>query len=390
LALTNITSKLLLIDPNILSDFDRRNLHRQFSVKKRAGGFGITDFRLTADALRLGSLVSALPRVVPLNLGTPGSPALPELNEVVNRLLLLPNLNPSAKLELQNLILINNRQVSLPHGNVAEGLSKRLTAYIHKLQASTWEESLQLETPREHEILRSVTQPESGLVLSADPRLFPVKDEHFIFHAKRRLLGQKIMHDSDQLCHLCNQPLGPDMEHIMCCKYIGKNTLHHAVVARTATASRKTLTQSSVSVEVEPSLKAFVRPGRNVENPRSDIKLRNHITNKTIHVDFRMQTIKVEATADTPSVKIGEVQKLNYYETNYDLATAGVELVAAVIDSRGRWGKQLQEWVQKVARMGMANKVQYAHKVYLLRTSIAVAHTNALGKLISDFLRNQT
>ena len=164
------------------------------------------------------------------------------------------------------------------------------------------------------------------------------------------------------------------MEHIVCCKKIGKNTLHSAVVSKTVTASRKTLTKTSVSVEKEPSLEHYKRPGRNVERPRSDIKLRNHITNKTTYVDFRMQTIKAEATADTPSVQIGEVQKLNYYQTNYDLDTAGVEVVAAVIDSRGRWGKQLQEWVKRVARMGTANKVDYAHKVYLFRTSIAVAH----------------
>jgi hypothetical protein len=383
------TYKLLIIDPTILSDVDRQNLSHQISLKKRNGGLGVINFSDSADAIRLGALIAGLPRVLSQNLGAPGSPALPELNQVIQRLLLIDGLNEASKRELEDLQLINNRQVPLPQGQIAERLSKRITAYIHKLNAKKWEESLKLETSRDLEIFRSVTQPEAGLPFSANPREFPIHDAPFVFYAKRHLLSLKIMNQSDALCHLCKEPLGADMEHVVCCKNVGKNTLHSAVVAKTAIASQMTLKNTHVSVEREPSLAAYVRPGVNVQKPRSDIKLRNHIANKTTHVDFRMQTIKLEATAENPSVQIGEVQKLQFYNTNYDLATAGADMVAAVIDSRGRWGKQLKEWVQKVAKMGSIDHRDYARKVNFFRTSIAVAHAAAVGKLISDFLRNQ-
>ena len=60
-----------------------------------------------------------------------------------------------------------------------------------------------------------------------------------------------------------------------------------------------------------------------------------------------------------------------------------------MIDSHGRWGQQLKEWVKKVARTGATNDTDYNRKVNHLRTSIAVAHSVALGKQISDFLRYQ-
>lgn len=307
---------------------------------------------------------------------------------MIQRLLLLPGLNDASKTELQNLELINNRQVLLPNDNPAKGLSKSLTAYIHKLKAKEWEESLQLETPKDREVVRSVIQPEAGLVLSADPRIFPVKDDAFLHHCRRRL-SVKIIHDSHALCHKCRVPLGADLEHVVCCKHVGKNSLHHAVLMTTAAASRTALKDTTMTVETEPSLQPFLRPGRNVEKPRSDIKFRNHVTGKLLYLDFRMQTIKAEATAETPSVQIGEVQKLSFYQTNYDLAAAGAELVAAVIDSYGRWGQQLKQWVMKVARTGSTSDADYARKVNHLRTSIAVAHSVALGKQISDFLRYQ-
>ena len=266
--------------------------------------------------------------------------------------------------------------------NLAKGLNK----FMAKLQAREWEKSLDISNALVAESFRSVTKGSAHCIISADPRQHPIKDENFILNIKRRLIGIPVIPQPNHTCRLCGKYVDNQLEHPQACKKIGRNTVHHNVCSKVANIVTQLLKNSSTSVRTEQKIAIHLKPGQSVERPRSDLTISNPITNFKQEVDFTFCIVQENGRHDKPTVELAEERKNNHYQARYNFPS-NVELVPAAIDTLGRWGESLSTWVKKMAKLGSTSHKNYAYNVHRLRTTIAVAHANALGDQMCSYLR---
>ena len=239
-----------------------------------------------------------------------------------------------------------------------------------------------LDDPTMAEIVRSITTPEAGLYLNADPKekSFQIKDDHFIFYTKRRL-QLNVISRPDMRCKSCDKPVDGKAEHTFCCVHVGKNSVHAPIVKTAALHMREILGATSVvsyEVKLTPNEKCTKL------EPRTDIMITNIVSGVCQLVDFIFPTVKEDATDSNTTVMMAEASKHKYYEDNYVLD--GEEVVPAAIDTYGRWGEELKRLVKQVARYGSYNEREYGRIVNDLRTTMAIAHVRSIGKQMSVFL----
>lgn len=255
-----------------------------------------------------------------------------------------------------------------------------------------WTSKLNLVSPLNTEMHRSIIEGKQHLAFSADPRnpSFQVKDENFILMTKRRLMGVNVVSNPSAKCALCSAPnhwVDSQADHPQRCAKVGRNSVHHPVLMKLMGATRDLLTGSATSIAKEVSVAAHLNPGHRVEKPRTDLTYTNHVTDKTTHLDLTFPIIKEDATQEVSSVHLAESVKDQHYASMYTFPT-NTKVIPAVIDSWGRWGPQLVDWVKVIARSASSGERDFSAKVNRLRTTLAVAHANSIGNNIRRFLRN--
>ena len=170
----------------------------------------------------------------------------------------------------------------------------------------------------------------------------------------------------------------------MQCPKISRNVLHHDVNQSVATLMRKRTNQSSYSITYEAPIGEYLKSGAAVERSQIDMLIRDPL-GITYFFDFRFCIINPSATPAESSVQAAEREKIHYYDTNYDFPV-GTFLIPAAIDSRGRFGPLLHDFLAQFAHQYPG---QYSIEFNYLKTMIAAAHVNAVERNADKFLKKQ-
>ena len=128
---------------------------------------------------------------------------------------------------------VNNREenpLALTTPEV-RGLPQRIKKHINYLLLQDFKAMCNLDDPLIAEMIRSITSPEAGLYLNADPseRRFQIRDDYFLLHTKRRL-QLNVINRTDMKCKSCKKFVDVKVEHTFCCVHVGKNSVHAPIV----------------------------------------------------------------------------------------------------------------------------------------------------------------
>ena len=120
--------------------------------------------------------------------------------------------------------------------------------------------------------------------------------------------------------------------------------------------------------------------------PTRGIAIRNPITGKNYMVDFTFPIINDQATSLNSSVAIAEARKQGWYDHNIDYKHE-YELIPGPIDTYGRMGGKLKDFLKKMAKQATDTTSGYNDEVFKIRASIAVMHRKVIAQQQATFLR---
>ena len=203
---------------------------------------------------------------------------------------------------------------------------------------------------------------------------------------KRRLIGLKLVLKPSK-CRKCAKLVEGSAEHSFCCKKIGRNTVHNKVNVAASIELSRILKNSSCTVAREQSCQTYLKEHNQVERPRSDNTITDHLAGKVVHMDFTFPSIDETATEFEPTSDKAEARKELFWDNKF-LLPEGISLFPGAIDSYSRWGKKLIEWANIFSRIGALTPWDYPKRLYQLKATIATAHANAIGNQTADFLMN--
>jgi hypothetical protein len=371
------------INPQSISQLSQERICLQLGLPKREAGFGLTNIVPRLDAIRLGVLLQALPYA--LN-EFQCSPALPELMLVCDRLIQTPGITDTTLLSHLNQIKdINSRDRTIDiMPDIYLSVPKRFKALLFQIQKTTWKSKCHLESNITAEIVRSIESPEAGLPLSVDPRNHPMSDTVWVLYCKQRLIFPIV--GLDVKCSRCEQVVDSNLQHPMRCVKVGRNTVHYPISKFISGHLTQVLRHTTSSVHYEMSMAHMTTPACTKFNPQVDLVIRNPVTGKNYMVDFTFPIINDQATSLNSSVMIAETRKEGWYDHNIDYKHE-YELIPGPIDTYGRMGGKLKDFLKKMAKQATDTTTGYNYEVFKIRAAIAVMHRKVIAQQQATFLR---
>ena len=376
--------KVNCIDFDTLDSTSQKRVYFQVQLPKRNGGFGLVNFAEQADSFRLGALIAALPQASTL---FPDSrPVLPEIDVICDRLLHIPSLDTITRACVESLISLNNQLgpiLEVPQEFIC--IPKKIRSLIFEQTAIRWKSYCHMSDPTCADSIRSISSPEAGLPLSADPRNNPLNDYQWLLYVKRRL-GVAIISGSVR-CMKCHDFVDAHLEHPMRCKKVGRNTIHAPMAKFIFAQLHQIYRHSCTSVHYEPDLSGITKPECRADHPRADVATRNPLSGKNFLLDFTFPIINSDATEEEPTVELAAKRKINFYNNNY-LYQDDFQLVPAPIDTCGRQGSEFQKFLKMAVREGCATSdLELKQATFNLRVAIAVMHVKVITAQQRIFLR---
>ena len=133
-------------------------------------------------------------------------------------------MDPELNLLIDNVRAVNS--LEKPIGQLLQGVDAiplKFKDLLQTLKLKEWKEGMDLTDQLTAERVRSVSTGMGHLVLQADPREFPIKDENFIRAVQRRIVGALVVHEPNSHCAMCHNAVDDQAEHMLACKHVGKN-----------------------------------------------------------------------------------------------------------------------------------------------------------------------
>ena len=90
-----------------------------------------------------------------------------------------------------------------------------------------------------------------------------------------------------------------------------------------------------------------------------------------------------QATKEIPTVRMAEIRKEKWWNEHVE----GLNIIAGAIDTYGRNGDQLNQFIKEAAGYGSMNDQDFSKKVFRLRMTVAWMHARVIGKQQREMLQ---